>query len=164
MAKKPKNSGKPWTPADVKQLTKLAKENTPTRVAALKLQRTPAAVAQKASQESISLKPVNPVALWDEGEKKVNYVRRRKRLRRRKASMTLITATNIAWESQANDVLSTSKTTLSAPSVVASRRQQHKNIVRHSPCFRIDSGPKGSSFLHALRATAEAQKAISSLG
>jgi hypothetical protein len=35
------------------------KHNTPTRVLALHLGRTPAAVQQKASQENISLKPTN---------------------------------------------------------------------------------------------------------
>lgn len=59
MAKKPGNHGKDWTPADLKQLKQLAKENTPTRVMGLKLQRTPAAVQQKANQEDISLKPTN---------------------------------------------------------------------------------------------------------
>jgi hypothetical protein len=59
MAKTDRNSGKPWTPADVKQLKQLAKENTPTRVAGLKLGRPPGAVQAKASREGISLKPVN---------------------------------------------------------------------------------------------------------
>ena len=59
MAKPPKNHGNEWTPFDVKQLKQLAKENTPTRVAALKLGRTSAAVQQKASTEGISLKPTN---------------------------------------------------------------------------------------------------------
>lgn len=59
MAKKPSNSGKPWTRADVKQLRELAKHNTPTRVIGLKMQRTPAAVASKASEKKISLKPTN---------------------------------------------------------------------------------------------------------
>lgn len=59
MAKEPKNHRQPWKPADVKQLKDLAKGNTPTRVAALKLQRTPAAVQAKASEEGISLKPTN---------------------------------------------------------------------------------------------------------
>jgi hypothetical protein len=59
MAKKPENSGKQWTPGDVKQLEQLAKQNTPTRVIGLKLGRTPDAVQQKASQEDISLKPTN---------------------------------------------------------------------------------------------------------
>ena len=59
MAKNPPNHGKEWTPADVKQLKQLAKENTPTRVAGLKLGRTAASVQQKASAEGISLKPTN---------------------------------------------------------------------------------------------------------
>ena len=59
MAKQPSNHGKDWTQADVSKLEKLAQQNTPTRVAALKLRRTPAAVQQKASTEGISLKPTN---------------------------------------------------------------------------------------------------------
>lgn len=59
MAKRPSNHGKDWTAADLKQLEKLARQNTPTRVVALKLGRTEAAVAQKASFEGISLKPTN---------------------------------------------------------------------------------------------------------
>jgi hypothetical protein len=59
MAKTPGNHGKHWTPEAVSQLNDLAKQNTPTRVIGLKMQRTPEAVAQKASQEKISLKPTN---------------------------------------------------------------------------------------------------------
>lgn len=59
MAKAPSNHGKDWSASDVTKLQKLADQNTPTRVAALKLGRTPAAVQQKASSEKISLKPVN---------------------------------------------------------------------------------------------------------
>lgn len=59
MSKPPRNSGKPWMPADVKQLKELAKGNTPTPVIALKLGRTPAAVYKKASDEEIGLKPTN---------------------------------------------------------------------------------------------------------
>lgn len=59
MAKKPANSGKSWTPADVRTLKTLAKENTPTRVIGLKMGRTPAAVSGQASKQSISLKPTN---------------------------------------------------------------------------------------------------------
>lgn len=59
MPKDPKNHGRDWTRADVQKLQDLARQNTPTRVAALKLQRTPAAVQQKASSEGISLKPTN---------------------------------------------------------------------------------------------------------
>jgi hypothetical protein len=59
MAKVPTNHGKPWTKDDVKELKELAKGNTPTRVVALKLGRTPDAVVGKASEEGISLKPTN---------------------------------------------------------------------------------------------------------
>lgn len=59
MAKKPQNSGKAWTAADVKQLKALAAQDTPTRVIGLKMGRTPDAVYAKASEEGISLKPVN---------------------------------------------------------------------------------------------------------
>lgn len=59
MPKYNRNSGNPWTPAEVSKLEDLAGQNTPTRVIGLKLGRTPAAVANKASQEKISLKPTN---------------------------------------------------------------------------------------------------------
>ncbi|HEY2979993.1 MAG TPA: hypothetical protein VGJ22_02335 [Anaerolineales bacterium] len=59
MAKSTAKSGTPWTKTEVKQLEKLAEQNTPTRVIALKLQRTPDAVYSKASEEDISLKPTN---------------------------------------------------------------------------------------------------------
>ena len=59
MSKSTRNSGKAWSPADVTQLRKLAKGNTPTRVIGMKLGRTPAAVQGKATGEGISLKPVN---------------------------------------------------------------------------------------------------------
>lgn len=59
MASQPKNHGKPWTAKDVQQLKGLAQGNTPTRVIGIKVGRTLAAVQQKASNESISLKPTN---------------------------------------------------------------------------------------------------------
>lgn len=59
MAKAPSNNGKAWKPAEVKQLRELARENTPTRVIGLKLDRTPGAVQNKASEKNISLKPTN---------------------------------------------------------------------------------------------------------
>ena len=59
MSKSTRNSGKPWTPADVTQLRQLARGNIPTRVAGLKLGRTPGAVQSKASEMGISLKPTN---------------------------------------------------------------------------------------------------------
>jgi hypothetical protein len=59
MAKPPANQGKQWTPADVKQIKQLAKENTPTRVIGLKMGRTEDSVRAKAGENSVSLKPTN---------------------------------------------------------------------------------------------------------
>lgn len=54
-----RNTGKPWTSTQVTQLRQLARQNTPTRVIGLKLGRTENAVRTKASENNISLKPVN---------------------------------------------------------------------------------------------------------
>jgi hypothetical protein len=59
MAKTPANSGKAWTQSQINQVKQLAKQNTPTRVIGLKLERTPAAIYNIASENNISLKPVN---------------------------------------------------------------------------------------------------------
>ena len=59
MATQPKHHGAKWTDAEVKQLKQLAQENTPTRVIALKLERTEESIRGKARSECISLKPVN---------------------------------------------------------------------------------------------------------
>lgn len=59
MPKYTRNTGKSWTPGDVSKLKELAAQNTPTRVIGLKLGRTPGAVANKASEKNISLKPTN---------------------------------------------------------------------------------------------------------
>lgn len=59
MTKRPGNHGKAWSPAETQKLEALAKQNTPTRVAALKLGRTEGSVRSKAAAESISLKPTN---------------------------------------------------------------------------------------------------------
>lgn len=59
MTRTPKNHGQPWTEGDVASLKKLAKENTPTRVIGLKLQRTEDAVESKAHEIGLSLKPTN---------------------------------------------------------------------------------------------------------
>ncbi len=59
MAKLPKNSGKPWTADDVKELKALAKGNTPTRVIGLKMGRSEGAIQSRAFQEDVSLKPTN---------------------------------------------------------------------------------------------------------
>lgn len=59
MAKQPKNTGKPWTPADVRQLRTELKQNTPTRLVGLHLGRSPDAVQQKANELGLSTKPTN---------------------------------------------------------------------------------------------------------
>ncbi|MCH8152559.1 MAG: hypothetical protein IH830_09335 [Planctomycetes bacterium] len=59
MAKYNRNTGKSWSPTQVAQLKRLAKQNTPTRVIGLKLGRTEDAVRSKASEKGVSLKPTN---------------------------------------------------------------------------------------------------------
>jgi len=59
MVKTPTNHGKEWSEHDIYELQALARQNTPTRVIALKLERTPDAVRTKAAEEHVSLKPVN---------------------------------------------------------------------------------------------------------
>ena len=59
ITKSTRNTGKPWTKDDVRELKRLAKENTPTRVIGLKLGRTEDAVRSKAKTEGVSLKPTN---------------------------------------------------------------------------------------------------------
>ncbi len=59
MSKSTRNSGKPWTPVEVKSMKELAHGNTPTRVIGLKLGRSEDAVYSKASEKGISLRPTN---------------------------------------------------------------------------------------------------------
>jgi hypothetical protein len=59
MVKTPKNHGKDWTRQEVKALRQLVKENTPTRVIGIKLERTETSIYGKAQREGISLKPTN---------------------------------------------------------------------------------------------------------
>ena len=59
MMKKPANAGKAWTVSDVAKLQQLVRGNTPTRVIAMKLQRTTDAIYSKAEGLDISLKPTN---------------------------------------------------------------------------------------------------------
>lgn len=59
MAKYNRNFGKPITTDDVKSVRQLAKDNTPTRVIGLKIGRTEDSVRRIASQNRISLNPVN---------------------------------------------------------------------------------------------------------
>ena len=53
------NTGKRWTPTQLRQLRQLARQNTPTRVIGLKLGRTENAVRTKASEKGVSLKLKN---------------------------------------------------------------------------------------------------------
>jgi hypothetical protein len=59
VAKKPSKHGRSWSTSDISTLKRLARENTPTRVIGLKLNRTDGAVRSKASELDISLKPTN---------------------------------------------------------------------------------------------------------
>jgi hypothetical protein len=59
MAKAPANQPRKWTAEEVEQLKQLVRENTPTRVIALKMDRTETSVKGKAAREKISLKPAN---------------------------------------------------------------------------------------------------------
>lgn len=59
MPKYTRNTGKAWSNSDESRLSKLASQNTPTRVIGLKLGRTEGAVYNKASDLGVSLKPAN---------------------------------------------------------------------------------------------------------
>lgn len=59
MPKYTRNSGKQWTTQEERQLSQLAKMNTPTRVIGLKLGRPEAGVYAKASKLGVSLDPKN---------------------------------------------------------------------------------------------------------
>ena len=54
-----RNMGKDWSDREVRELKKLAQQNTPTGVISLKLGRTPVAIRGKAQREGISLMPAN---------------------------------------------------------------------------------------------------------
>jgi len=54
-----RNANKKWTPEEVREIRRLANQNTPTRVIAFTIGRTPEAIQTKASEERISLKPPN---------------------------------------------------------------------------------------------------------
>ena len=64
-AKKKKNpkytrhTGTAWSAQDMRELKAMAKQNTPTRVIGLKLQRSETSVRSKAQREGVSLKPAN---------------------------------------------------------------------------------------------------------
>lgn len=67
MPESTRNTGKPWSDEDVKQLRELARGNTPTRVIGLKLGRTEESVQSKAASEGISLMPPNRSPYGDVG-------------------------------------------------------------------------------------------------
>ena len=70
MAKKPAKSGKAWSDADKRQLRKEISQNAPTRVAALHLERSPAAVQKKANDLGLSTKPTNQSPYGSKSKKK----------------------------------------------------------------------------------------------
>lgn len=53
------HKGEPWTKPQVERLENLAERNTPTGLIADVLGRTEDAIRSKASEENVSLKPVN---------------------------------------------------------------------------------------------------------
>jgi hypothetical protein len=59
VAQSNRNTGKPWSDADVSRLKDLRDGNTPTRVIGLKLGRTESAIYNKAAELNLSLKPTN---------------------------------------------------------------------------------------------------------
>ncbi len=54
-----RRSRQPWESSEVRELRALAKQNTPTGLISLKLERPPAAIRSKARREGISLRPTN---------------------------------------------------------------------------------------------------------
>jgi hypothetical protein len=56
---KSRNTGKRWTPTQLRQLRQLASQNTPTRVIGIKLGRTENAVRTKAREKGVSLRLKN---------------------------------------------------------------------------------------------------------
>ncbi len=56
---KPDHKGEQWTDAQVERLENLADRNTPTGLIADALGRTEDSVRSKASEENVSLKPIN---------------------------------------------------------------------------------------------------------
>lgn len=57
MNRKPQNSGKPWSPNDMKMLKDDVRHHTPTRTIAMHLKRTVDAIYAKASEMHLSLRP-----------------------------------------------------------------------------------------------------------
>jgi len=59
MPKQPQNTGKKWASVQEKQLKKLVKGNTPTRLIAYKMKRSTASIYNHAAEMGLSLKPTN---------------------------------------------------------------------------------------------------------
>jgi hypothetical protein len=72
MTTTPPNSGKQWTNAAITQLKKEIKGNTPTRVMALHLGRTPVAVQSEANKLGLSTKPTNQSPYGTKGKRKAS--------------------------------------------------------------------------------------------
>ena len=66
----PDRNGKAWSPSEVQRLRREAAGNTPTRVIALHLDRTPEAIQSKASREGVSLAPTNQSPYGTNGKRK----------------------------------------------------------------------------------------------
>jgi hypothetical protein len=59
MAKYNRNSGKPISQKDIQTVQSLAMKNTPTRIIGLDIGRTENSIRKIASENNISLKPIN---------------------------------------------------------------------------------------------------------
>lgn len=59
MATQSQRQSKPWTPEEEAELKTLVKQNTPTRLLGLKLERTEQSIRSKAKKLGISLRPSN---------------------------------------------------------------------------------------------------------
>lgn len=59
MKRKPLNSGKPWSPSDMKRLKEDIRHHTPARMIALHLKRTVDAIYAKASTMHLALRPAH---------------------------------------------------------------------------------------------------------
>ena len=64
MAKRPSKHGRDWSTSDLKSLRQLKRENTPTRIAALQLGRTPGAVHQKSKRRGYLSKAIKSAPVW----------------------------------------------------------------------------------------------------
>jgi len=70
MAQTPRNSNQPWTAAEVAQLKREIKANTPTGLMALHLGRSEIAVQAKANALGLSTKPTNRPPYGTKGKRR----------------------------------------------------------------------------------------------